>query len=265
MPSLWPLTGSQGTRPVRSKSMASTGFLLCRLVEDGLEPKGSHSAEADTLTTRFPPLCSCRPIPSILSQELSQARHGCPALQAASTGMRNAGCVGAIFGRRAHGRKVTSHEHRATQVPLPPFAPSARRVVARLPGPQESFEDWVTMPSPAGPADMWGGNSRVVALFPADWDLTGVMGTVQEVSNGSPALKRAALSRASLGQGSRAGCLRVNSPTGIVTSNSFNRSRVTGERCLRRFRRRERDAALRRGVRCSCPSLPCPSYAACCP
>lgn len=33
---------------------------------------------------------------------------------------------------------------------------------------------------------MWGGNSRVVALFPGEWDLKGVMATVEEVTRGQP-------------------------------------------------------------------------------
>lgn len=36
---------------------------------------------------------------------------------------------------------------------------------------------------------MWGGSSRVVALFPGEWGLKGVMATVEEVTRGQPFTK----------------------------------------------------------------------------
>lgn len=51
---------------------------------------------------------------------------------------------------------------------------------------RQAFDPSVPAPSVSGRKDMWGGSSRVVALFPGEWDLKGVMATVEEVTRGRP-------------------------------------------------------------------------------
>lgn len=46
---------------------------------------------------------------------------------------------------------------------------------------KQAFDPSVPLPSASGRKDMWGGSSRVVALFPVKWDLAGVVATVEEV------------------------------------------------------------------------------------
>ncbi|CAM9672252.1 unnamed protein product [Ectocarpus sp. 4 AP-2014] len=45
----------------------------------------------------------------------------------------------------------------------------------------KAFDPSVPLPSVSGRKDMWGGSSRVVALFPREWDLAGVVANVEEV------------------------------------------------------------------------------------
>lgn len=48
--------------------------------------------------------------------------------------------------------------------------------------PWQAFDPKVPPPSVTGRKNMWGGSSRVKALFPRQWDLTWVVSTVEEVS-----------------------------------------------------------------------------------
>ncbi|CAM9837755.1 unnamed protein product [Pylaiella littoralis] len=45
----------------------------------------------------------------------------------------------------------------------------------------KAFDPTIPSPSSSGRKDMWGGSSRVVALFPREWDMAGVVNTVEEV------------------------------------------------------------------------------------
>eukprot|EP00903_Cladosiphon_okamuranus_P014851 g13752.t1 len=45
----------------------------------------------------------------------------------------------------------------------------------------KAFDPSIPFPSTYGRKDMWGGSSRVVALFPFKWDLAGVVASVEEV------------------------------------------------------------------------------------
>lgn len=46
----------------------------------------------------------------------------------------------------------------------------------------QAFDSSLPAPSSTGTKDMWGANSRVVALFPQRWDLRSVVDSVEEVS-----------------------------------------------------------------------------------
>lgn len=46
---------------------------------------------------------------------------------------------------------------------------------------RQAFDPSVPVPSSIGRREFWGGSSRVVALFPGEWDLTGVVSSVEEV------------------------------------------------------------------------------------
>lgn len=46
----------------------------------------------------------------------------------------------------------------------------------------QAFDRSVAAASETGTKQMWGGSSRVLALFPAKWDLAGVIAGVEEVN-----------------------------------------------------------------------------------
>lgn len=47
----------------------------------------------------------------------------------------------------------------------------------------QAFEQSFEAPFASGRKDLWGANSRVLALFPVDWDLSGVITAIEEVNN----------------------------------------------------------------------------------
>lgn len=46
---------------------------------------------------------------------------------------------------------------------------------------RQAFDPTIPPPSEGGRKDMWGGNSRLVALFPREWELRGVVSSLEEV------------------------------------------------------------------------------------